>query len=167
MAITLVYTPKNLVKREKPLNKQQMAFCEVFAKKPDIMGSATEAYKLVYGVSHEIAKTAGNRLLKDPRVVAQINAFLSEEGFNDENVDKQHLFIINQHKDLNVKMKGIEHYNRLKKRIENKMEIVMPKPIIDLDDDEVIHKIDKSKAKEIRQDDNNVSQLSIKNEETD
>lgn len=144
-----------------------MAFCEVYAKDPTIMGNATEAYLKVYGGNRASANSLAPRMLKNPKITAQINAFLSEEGFNDENVDKQHLFIINQHKDLNVKMKGIEHYNRLKKRIENKMEIVMPKPIIDLDDDEVIHKIDKSKAKEIRQDDNNVSQLSIKNEETD
>jgi hypothetical protein len=46
-------------------------------------------------------------------------------------------------------MKGIEHYNKLKKRVADKMELIIPRPIMELDDDEVIHKIDKSKAKDI------------------
>jgi hypothetical protein len=135
---------------DKPLNHRQEEFCMRYATDPYIYGNATEAYSRVYKVgTREVAQVLSSRLMADPRITARINTLLSQDGFNDENVDKQHLFIINQHKDIHAKMKGIEHYNKLKKRVADKMELIIPRPIMELDDDEVIHKIDKSKAKDI------------------
>lgn len=124
-------------------------FCRAYATDPLILGNATEAYKIVYGVSHIAAKMASCKLMASPRIIAKINEYIEKQGFNNENVDKQHLFLINQHKDLNVKMKGIEHYNKLKKRISDRVELVIPKPIMELEEDEVIHKIDKGKARDV------------------
>ena len=85
----------------------------------------------------------------DPIISDRINQLIAEDGFNDSNVDRQHLFLLNQLKDFPTKMKAIQEYNKLKKRTDNSVTIVLPRPIMDLDDDEVIHKIDKSQAIEI------------------
>ena len=42
---------------------------------------------------------------------------LDSEGFNDENADKQLLFIMNQYGDLKSKVAAIREYNNLKARI--------------------------------------------------
>jgi hypothetical protein len=47
---------------------------------------------------------------------------LDDAGLNDNFVDKQLLFVISQHADLNAKMKAIEQYNKLKQRITDKSE---------------------------------------------
>lgn len=135
---------------ETKLNIKQEAFCKLYVSfNKEFYGNATACYQKVYGVSYMNAKTSAGRFLDNPKITARINALLSEEGFNDQNVDKQLLFIINQHKKLDVKMKGISEYNKLKKRVDNSIQIIMPKPIMELEDDEVIHKIDKKKAVEI------------------
>lgn len=138
------------------VNLKQDMFCKMFATDPKIIGNASQCYLKVYGGSYDNAKVCAMRLLDKPEITARINEYLSNEGFNEVNVDKQHLFIINQKKDLNVAMKGIQEFNKLKKRVSNTIELVIPKPIMNWDDDEVIHKIDKSKAKDVSQDSNNV-----------
>lgn len=141
--------PKEVKLRK--LNMRQDLFCRLYATDPHILGNATQAYMLAYGSENYMTSaSAAKHMLDKPHITAKINEYIQQEGFNNENVDKQHLFLINQHKDLNVKMKGIEHYNKLKKRVENKLEIIMPKPIMEWDEEEdTIHKIDKSKAKDI------------------
>lgn len=132
------------------LNIKQDLFCKVFATDPQIMGNGSQCYLKVYGGAYESAKVNANKFLSDERITARINEYLSTEGFNDVNVDKQHLFIINQKKDLNVSMKGISEYNKLKKRVTNQIELVIPKPIMSWDDEtDTIKKIDKSKAREM------------------
>lgn len=134
---------------EKKLNLKQDLFCKIFAKDPAIMGNGTQAYMKAYGVNFENAKAPANKFLLKPEITARIQHYLSEEGFNNESVDKKHNFLIQQNKDLNVSLKAIQEFNKLKKRVSNQIEIVMPKPLMELEDDEVIHKIDKSRAKEI------------------
>ena len=143
---------KERITPQKRLNIKQDLFCKLYATDSDIMGNASRAYMKAYGAENPIvAKASANKLMDRPEITAQINEYLSTEGFNNENVDKQLNYVINQHRDLNVKVKGIQEYNKLKKRITNTLEIVAPKPIMDLEDDETIHKIDKSKAKDVQQ----------------
>lgn len=149
----------SIVKREiklKSVNVKQDLFCKIFALDPNCLGNGSYAYQKAYGSkSAAVAGTGSKQLLKKPEITARINEYLQQDGFNNENVDKQHLFLINQFKDLNVKMKGIEHYNRLTKRIDNKIEIIIPKPLMELDEDEVIHKIDKKKVRDVGQESSN------------
>lgn len=166
MLFTFVYTWYNHVMNvairekkqllKKKLNIKQDMFCKMYATNPHCLGNGTDCYIRAYStedkiISYEVAKTSAGRFLLDDRFTARINEYLELDGFNNETVDKHHLFLIKQKKDLGVSMKGIEHYNRLKKRIDNKLEIIMPRPIMELDDDEVIHKIDKGKARDISQ----------------
>jgi hypothetical protein len=37
-------------------------------------------------------------------------------------------------------MKGIEHYNKLKQRVSERLEIILPKPIIELEEAEFTEK---------------------------
>lgn len=136
---------------QKRLNIKQDLFCRIYATDPDVMGNASRAYMKAYGQENPLlSKSASSKLLDKPEITAKINEYLSTEGFNDLNVDKQLNYVINQHRDLNVKVKGIQEYNKLKQRVSNQIQIIMPKPIMDLDDDETIHKIDKSKAKDVQ-----------------
>ena len=144
-------TVKQRITPQKQLNIKQDLFCRIYATDPEVMGNASRAYMKAYGAeNHIVAKASANKLMDRPEITARINEYLSTEGFNDFNVDKQLNYIINQHRDLNVKVKGIQEYNKLKQRVSNQIQIVMPKPIMDLDDDETIHKIDKSKAKDVQ-----------------
>ena len=121
----------------KSINREQDMFCKLLAVDPDIMGNGTKAYMKAYKNDNVLtAKAAANKLLLKPEITARINEYLQQEGFNNENVDKQLLYVINQHRDLSTKVKGIQEYNKLKKRISDRLEIVMPKPIMALDGEE-------------------------------
>lgn len=61
------------------------------------------------------AVMARENLIK-PNICAYINKRLDEYGFVDDNVERQHLFLINQFGDLNVKAKGIDLYYKLKNK---------------------------------------------------
>lgn len=136
------------------LNLRQDLWCRMYATNPACLGNGTEAYKMVYGtkekpVSQDVAKACAGKFLSDDRFTARINEYLEVDGFNNETVDAHHLFLIRQKKDLNVSMKGVQEYNKLKKRVNNVVELIMPKPLMELEDDEVIHKIDKGHVKDI------------------
>ena len=83
----------------------------------------------------DFVKKQVKELLTQDNIIQRVNQLLEEDGFNDQNVDKQHLFLINQHADFSTKMKGIEHYNKLKKRTNDAPIIFIPKPIMDWDDE--------------------------------
>lgn len=136
---------------ERKLNVRQDLFCKLYATDPRFLGNATEVYREIYGkdISYIVAKASASRFLCDNRFTARINEYLEIDGFNNEAVDKKHNFLIKQNKDFNVSLKAIQEYNKLKKRVSNTIEITMPKPIMQLEDDEAIVKIDKSKAREI------------------
>lgn len=143
MARIVALPPQKGVKTKgKQLNLKQDLFCKLYATDPECLGSATYAYKKAYGIeNNNTAKTGGVQLLNKPEITARINEYLQLEGFNHENVDKQLLYVINQHRDLSTKVKGIQEYNKLMNRITNKLEIMLPKPILSLsegdsDDDE-------------------------------
>lgn len=110
------------------LNLQQEEFCKLFALgDKEVFGNGTLCYLQVYGAEHLIkykkpmnymvAGAAASRLLKKVKIINRINTLLEEGGFNDQNVDKQHLFLINQYGDLKSKLGAIKEYNVLKKRI--------------------------------------------------
>lgn len=143
------------VKVKVQISTEQEKFCKLFVRDPKLQGKSFECYMKVYGPdlephqTPELVRRQAKELLADDRIISYLNTLLEEDGFNDASVDKHHLFLINQFGDFSTKMKAIQEYNKLKKRIDNTLTVVVPRPIMDLDDDETIHMIDKSKAKEI------------------
>lgn len=148
------------VKVKVSISNEQEKFCQLFSRDPKFAGKPFDCYMKVYGhdlephQTPEFVRKQAKELLLNDNIIQRINALLEEDGFNDQNVDKQHLFLINQHADLNVKMKGIEHYNKLKKRTSDQVELILPRPIMDLGEDETIHMVDKSKAKDVTPENN-------------
>lgn len=147
------------VKKEIKVNisNEMEKFCQLYANNFDFAGDPYKCYLECYELEpHEegksqLVKAKAKELLQKPEIMARISQLLAENGFNDANVDKQHLFILNQYADLNVKMKGIEHYNKLKKRTNDSPVIVMPTPIMDWDDAEP-KQLDKEDVKVIKPD---------------
>jgi len=121
------------------LNEKQELFCKIYTGDDrELYGNGTQSYLEVYGyedengkaVSYVSAMAAASRLLRNVKICNRINELLETGGFNDQNVDKQHLFLINQHADLKSKLGAIKEYNALKKRVENKLELILPQPIL-------------------------------------
>jgi hypothetical protein len=126
---------KLVIEKHKGFSLQQELFCKLYSGADDreLFGNGTKCYMKAYGCSYLVAQGSASRLLRQTKIIARINELLEKEGFNDMNVDKQHLFLINQHKDFSVKMDAIREYNKVKGRGSNRVEIVLPKPIIDVE----------------------------------
>jgi hypothetical protein len=103
------------------LNLQQKKFAELYL---EYQGNGTDAiidagYHVRNSrgfINRGLAGSMANEYLKKPDVYMYISTLLSKFGFAEENVDKQHLFLINQFGDLSAKAKGIDMFNRLKGR---------------------------------------------------
>lgn len=127
------------------ISNEQEKFCQLYSRDPKLAGRPYECFMKVYGQdlephqTPEFVRKQAKELLTNDSIIQRINALLEEDGFNDANVDKQHLFLINQHGDLSTKMKGIEHYNKLKKRTSDVTTVIMPTPIMDWDDPTPTH----------------------------
>jgi hypothetical protein len=127
---------KSASKTEDGLNPKQEQFCQLYTKGDrDFFGNGTQCYLEVYGwyaeddkdekrkISYQSAMANASRLLRNDKIIKRINELLETEGFNEENVDKQHLFLINQHADLKTKLGAIKEFNELKQRIQKKLDI--------------------------------------------
>jgi hypothetical protein len=126
---------KSAGKTKDGLNLKHEKFCKLFVESDkNFYGNGVNCYIEVYkpkqvGNWYNVAKASASRLLTNVNVCKRINELLEIGGFNNENVDKQHLFLINQHADLKTKLGAIHEYNTLKKRVESKIEINIPAPI--------------------------------------
>lgn len=127
---------KTAAKTEKGLNLQQERFCQVYTSNDkELFGNGALSYLEVYGEEHiakykkqmtyAVAVVNASRLLTKAKIIERINELLETGGFNDENVDKQHLFLLNQHADLKTKLGAIREYNVLRKRIDNTVRLVV------------------------------------------
>ncbi len=145
------------VKVKVNISNEQEKFCQLFARDKNLAGKSYECFLKVYKdqlephQTPEIVRKEAKVLLTQDNIIQRITALLEEDGFNDQNVDKQHLFLINQHADFSTKMKGIEHYNKLKKRTNEVTTVIMPRPIMDWDDAEPVQ-LDKEDVKIIEND---------------
>lgn len=123
---------KTAAKTEQELNLQQEAFCQLYALgDKEFFGNGVQSYIEAYDPDttkpnwYKTCLAASSRLLTNVKVIARINELLEEGGLNDQNVDKQHLFLINQYADLKTKMAAIKEYNAVKKRVEPTQQTLM------------------------------------------
>lgn len=120
---------KEAAKKKKDLALRQEKFCQLYTTDREFFGNGVEAYLEVYDVDktkknwYKTACSAASRLLSNVKVYTRINELLKKDGFNNEHVDKQLLFLINQFSDFAAKGQAIREFNKLKKRITDKMEI--------------------------------------------
>ena len=71
--------------------------------------------------AYNSAKADAWRLLTKDYINARIDELLEDGGLNDQYVDKQLLFLITQKADFHAKRGAITEYNKLKKRISDKL----------------------------------------------
>lgn len=113
----------NLLKTEQGLNPQQEMFCQLYACSKEFFGNGVQSYIEVYEPDqtkpnwYKSACVSASQLLSNIKVYNRINQLLSEYGLNDQNADKQLLFLIDQHADFKSKLGAIREYNKLKNRI--------------------------------------------------
>lgn len=115
------------------LTLRQEKFCQNYVSSDkELFGNGTRSYIEAYGYTDEEGNRIFNyasvmvcasRLLRNVKVTNRINQLLETGGFTAENVDKQHLFLINQHSDFKTKLGAIKEFNLLKKRVDNKIEV--------------------------------------------
>ncbi len=125
--------PKKRTEKDKDaLNLKQELFCKLYATETEFFGNGVRAYVEAYKPNQRVTnwyKTAcvdASQLLRNPKVCKRIAEMLTLEGFNDEFMDKQLLYVATQHDDVPSKVRAISEYNKLKKRISTKLELEIP-----------------------------------------
>ena len=115
---------------EDKLNEKQELFCKTYTSSDrELFGNGVQSYIEVYDPDtskpnwYKSACASASQLLSSIKVCNRINELLETGGLNDQNVDKQLLFLINQHAEFHSKIKAISEYNKLKSRIVDKAEI--------------------------------------------
>jgi|TARA_R100001530_G_scaffold903_2_gene1577 hypothetical protein len=103
------------------LNERQEKFCQLYVNgDKELFGNGVQSYLEVYEIDktkknwYKTACAATSQLLSNIKVIDRIKDLLETGGFNDENVEKQHLFLLNQHSDYGVKMRALADYYKLK-----------------------------------------------------
>lgn len=111
------------------LNAEQEYFCQCYVSgDKELFGNGVQSYIEAYDPDttqknwYKAACASASRLLSSVKVIARINGLLEEWGLNDQFVDWQLLFLIQQHADFGSKMRAIWEYNKLKQRITQKVE---------------------------------------------
>lgn len=90
---------------------KEKKFCELYLR---LNGNGAKAAFEIYDCKNiRVAAAVASENLTKPNIIAYINLKLEENGFNDENVKKQHLFMLNQFQDLSAKNKAIETYYKI------------------------------------------------------
>ena len=110
------------------LNPKQEYFCELYATNREFFGNGVQAYMEAYGIDAsnpgavKSARTMASTLLTNVNILARIREKMDTATLNDEFVDKELSFIIEQDADMGTKMRGIAEYNKLKTRITDKID---------------------------------------------
>jgi len=100
------------------ITMKERLFCEHYLEQ---YGNGVQAvYKAGYKVKNAIvASGIAYENLRKPHIYSYINSLLEERGYNDDNVAKQHAFLLQQHADLKTKAKAIEMYYKLRGKIKD------------------------------------------------
>lgn len=118
----------NKRKREE-LNPKQEKFCHIYATDKEFFGNGVESYIEVYKPNksnpnwYKNACSSASQLLSNTKVFTRINELLEETGFSDAFADKQLGFLMAQQSDFTNKLGAIREFNKLKKRITEKMDL--------------------------------------------
>lgn len=111
------------------LTTKQAFFCELYAGEKEFFGNGVQSYIEAYDPDqtaknwYKSACASASRLLRNVKVINEINRLLEIQGLNDVAVDKQLSFLIAQHADFGSKVQAIREYNKLKQRIITKTDI--------------------------------------------
>jgi phage terminase small subunit len=126
--------------KETGLNERQMKFCELFVSE-DFFGNGVQSYIAAYQIditrkgAYEGARACASENLTKPNILKYINSLIDVGGFNEQNVDKQLLIVMQQNADYGAKVQAIREFNKLKTRITTKVDLNIRKLGKDLTDE--------------------------------
>lgn len=128
--------PRHLdVLKKYGINMQQELFCQYYVSPTEFYGNGVQSYAAAYNLDignptqYNSAKARASILLSQVNIMTRINDLIEHTGFNDENADKQLYFLLMQSADFHAKLGAIKEYNKLKKRIVERLENVGDTPI--------------------------------------
>lgn len=119
------------------LTEQQKAFCDAYLK------FGAKGVDAVYEAGYKpknvrVAYSIASENLRKPEIFSYINMKYEEYGFNDDDVLREHLFLIKQQGDLSSKARGIDmYYKKTGGYAEEKHEHVI-RNYSDLDDEKLL-----------------------------
>lgn len=108
---------------------RQELFCQLYSTDREFFANGVQSYLEVYDIDrskpnwYKTACVCASKLLSNAKVYNRINELLDANGLNDAFVDKQLLFLVSQQADLTAKGAAIREYNKLKKRITDKLDL--------------------------------------------
>jgi len=110
---------KGLDEKIHKINFRQKYFVELYLElhgngQDAIINSGYNVYNKNGAINYNLARVMASENLRKPNIVAYVNLKMDQYGYNDDNVFKQHLFLINQHSDLSAKSKGIDMFYKVK-----------------------------------------------------
>ena len=111
--------------KKKVLDKHEL-FCNKYI---EYRGNGTKAYCDAYGLDYHDPKDKSNansrasELVANRKVVVRIREILDETGLNELFVDNELKHLIWQDEDRNAKAKGIDIYNKIARRYDEKIEV--------------------------------------------
>lgn len=117
------------------LNMQQELFCQYYVSPTEFYGNGVQSYAAAYNLDitnptqYNSAKARASQLLSQVYIMTRINDLIETTGFNDENADKQLYFLMMQSADFHAKLGALKEYNKLKKRITERLADVQEAPI--------------------------------------
>lgn len=122
---------ENLEKQqeEEKLNEKQELFCQLYATDREFFGNGVQTYIEVYEPNqskpnwYRNACSSASEILSNPKVCRRITELLEDGGLNDVNVDKQLSLVILQNADFGSKIAAIREYNKLRRRITEKLDV--------------------------------------------
>lgn len=101
------------------INFQQKLFCEKFLLHNGrgniaVVESGYRVKNKFGVVNDKMARSIASENLTKPNIIAYLGKLLDTDGFNEENVFKQHLYVINQMEDTHAKNRAIDMFYKLK-----------------------------------------------------
>lgn len=114
---------------EHKLTVRQEAFCIDYTKRGNTFGNGTMAYAEAYNKdlsnagTYAVCRAQASILLTNPNILERVRELLDLDPLNNETVDKELAFVIQQNSEMAPKVSAIKEYNALKARIKNKLEV--------------------------------------------
>lgn len=65
-------------------------------------------------INRNLAAVIAYELLRKPHIYSFVNVLMDQYGFNDGNVERQHMFLLNQDADLTAKRGAVDMFYKLK-----------------------------------------------------
>lgn len=114
------------------LNQNQITFCQYYVSE-EFFCNGTKAYIKAYpNIKEDWARRAASLLLTNIDILTYIDSILEDMGLNNQRVDKELAKLILQDDDRWIKLWWIKEYNKLKKRITDKLEVSWSLSLVDL-----------------------------------